>query len=172
VDALDPGEIRRGQGEAVEVDPAGREVDASGEGVLQGLGLVVDLLGHEVLVATLLGLDRVPVEHLDRPLAPPAGEVGEHDAGRGDPGEVAVLEEDHPPGVGEDGGRVGGEELLALAEPEDEGGAVAGGDDLAHRLGAVARRRRRRHGGEGVHPLELGGGGRHRREEAAAVEVA
>ena len=44
------------------------EVHAPGEGVLHGLGLLVDLLEHEVLVAALLGLDGVPVEALHGPL--------------------------------------------------------------------------------------------------------
>ena len=54
--------------ERVEADPLVLEVHPAGEGVLQGLRLLVDLLEHEVLVAALLDLDGIPVQALHRPL--------------------------------------------------------------------------------------------------------
>ena len=52
-------------------------------------------------------------------------------------------------GVGEERRRVGGEELLALAEAENERRSLADGDDLRPRRPSVADDR------AGVHPLEL-----------------
>jgi hypothetical protein len=54
--------------ERVEADLAGLEVDPAAEGVAGGLGLLEDLLQHEVLVAALLDLLRIPVEARHRAL--------------------------------------------------------------------------------------------------------
>ena len=83
-------------------------------------GLLVHLLEHEVLVAALLGsLDR-PVDLGHQPLARRAVDAGDrHTLGR-DVGDVALLEEDDALGVGQDGGDVRGEEVLALADADDE----------------------------------------------------
>ncbi len=59
-----------------------------------------------------------------------AVEVGEGDAGGGEGGDFAVLEEVDVAGVVEDAGDVGGEEEFAVAEAEDGGRAHAGGDQL------------------------------------------
>ena len=52
-----------------------------------------------------------------------AGEVGEGDAGGGEGGALAVLEEVDGAGVVENAGDVGGEEVFAFAEAEDGGRA-------------------------------------------------
>ena len=59
-----------------------------------------------------------------------AVEVGERDAGGGEDGHVAVGEEVDVAGVVEDAGDVGGDEVLAVADADDDGRAEAGGDDL------------------------------------------
>ena len=92
-------------------------------------GLLVDLLEHEVLVAALLGGLGRPVDgrHRRARAGRPSTSVIGH-APRPEVGDVAVLEEDDPVGVGEDRGDVRGEEALAVAEPDDERHVLAGAD--------------------------------------------
>ena len=112
-----------------EEDLAGFERDAAEGGVADGAGLLVDLLEHEVLVAGFFGLDGVPLDALDLEGEGVVVEVGEADAGGGEDGDFAVLEEVDVAGVVEDAGDVGGEEELALADAEDGRRAHAGGDE-------------------------------------------
>ncbi len=110
-----------GEVEVVEEDVAGVEGDAAEGGVADGAGLLVDLLGHEVLVAGFFGLDGVPGDALDVEGQGMALEVGEGDAFAGEHGELAVGEEVDVAGVVEDSGDVGGEEELAFADADDGG---------------------------------------------------
>src|ERR1035437_6328747 len=48
---------------------------------------------------------------------------------------IAIGEEEHVLGVGEDGGDVAGDEVLVVADADDDGRAEARGDDLV-RIGA------------------------------------
>ncbi len=116
--------------ERVEADLAGLEVDAAAEGVAGGLGLLEDLLQHEVLVAALLDLLRIPVEARHRAVHGGARAVPDLDLRPGEPRDVAVVEEDHVAGVSDERRRIGGEEALALPEAEDERRALAHRDDL------------------------------------------
>ena len=59
-----------------------------------------------------------------------AVEVGELDAVEGEDGHVAVGEEVDVAGVVEDAGNVGGDEVFAFADADDDGRSGAGGDDL------------------------------------------
>ena len=120
-------ELLRGDGHVGEEDFAGVERDAAEGGVADGAGLLVDFLEHEVLVAGLFGLDGVPGDALGLEGAGVAVEVGEGDAGGGEGGDFAVLEEVDVAGVVEDAGDVGGEEVFAVADAEDGGRAHAGG---------------------------------------------
>ena len=130
-DQLDP--VDRAQdllepGQFLDVDPvvAGHP---AGDGLAERLGLLVDLLEHEVLVAALLGglgrpVDRrSPCRSSGRPstsviVTPHGSQVGD----------VAVLEEHDPVRVGEDRGHVGGQEALPVREAHDERHVVAGPD--------------------------------------------
>ena len=125
------------------------------------LGLLVDLLEHEVLEAALLGGLGRPVHLGDRPLAGRARHVGDRDPRGPKVGDVALLEEDHAVRVGQDRRHVGGEERLALADPDDQG-HVHAGPHQAMRLGAV-------HDRDGVGALGPGQGGPHRGREVAGV---
>ncbi len=147
------------EGEGVEVDPPLLEVDAPAEGVLQGLRLLVDLLEHEVLVAALLGLDGIPGKVVGGALDRRPGAVDDRDRAAPQARHVAVLEEDDVPGVGEQRGRVGGEEPLVGRDAEHQRRAAARRDDLL--VGGE------RDGSEGVHPLELGDGALHRGKQIA-----
>ena len=89
----------------------------------------MDLLEHEVLVAALLGGLGRPVDGRDRALERRAVDVGDRHAPRPDVGDVALLEEDDPVGVGEDRGHVRGEEALAVAEADDERHVLARADE-------------------------------------------
>ena len=59
-----------------------------------------------------------------------AVEVGEMHAVGGEDRHVAVGQEEHVAGVAEDRGHVGGDEIFAFAEADDDGRAGARGDDL------------------------------------------
>jgi hypothetical protein len=118
-----------------EEDAAGVEGDAAHGGVADGAGLLKDFLEHEVLVAALFRLNRVPQDALEGALDGVAVEVGELDALGGEDGHVAVGEEVEVAGVVEDAGDVGGDEVLAIADADDDGGAAAGDDDFVGVVG-------------------------------------
>ena len=62
-------------------------------------------------------------------------EVGEPDAGFGEGGDFAVLEEVDVAGVVEDAGDVGGEEEFVIADADHRGRPHAGGDEGVGRVG-------------------------------------
>ncbi len=94
--------------------------DAGRQGALDGLGLLVDLLEHEVLVAALFGGGDVPVDVLGDLVHRVAEAVIEAGGVFGEDDGVAVVEIDHIPGVFQDGRHVGGNEVLPLAKAEDQ----------------------------------------------------
>ena len=65
----------------------------------------------------------------DRALDGRAVDVGDRDAPRPQVGDVALLEEDDPVGVGEDRGHVGGQEGLAVADADHERHVHPGADE-------------------------------------------
>ena len=113
-----------------EEDFAGVEGDAAEGGVADGARLLPDFLEHEVLVAALFRLDGVPGDAREFALDGLAVEVGELDAGGSEDGHVAVGEEVDVARVVENAGDVGGDEGLAFADADDDGGSAARGDDL------------------------------------------
>jgi hypothetical protein len=146
---------------------ASRSKSSPAEGVLERLRLLVDLLQHEVLEAALFGLDRVPVQSLDLAVERLSLAVEDPRLVVGQPGQVAVFEEHHVLGVGQERRRVRGQELLAVADAQHQRRPLPGGHDLAPAA-------RHGDGGEGVHPFELVDGRRHRREQgvfAFALEM-
>jgi hypothetical protein len=74
----------------------------------------VDLLQHEMPVAALLGLERIPGDALDRGDALVPLGVLDQDLVLGRDRHLAVGEEDDVARVDEDGGDVGRDEVLAL----------------------------------------------------------
>ena len=127
----DPAQVAQllvGEPEALELELA--VADAVADRLGDGLGLLVDLLEHERLVAALLGALVVPVELdelvLDRRAvggAQVASAVGrEHD-------DVAVVGELDRARLAQEGDGVRGEEHLALADPDDERRLVARSDE-------------------------------------------
>ena len=130
VDAGGAGELVVVDLHFAEEDVAGVERDAAEGGVADGAGLLPDFLEHEVLVAALFRLDGIPLDALKLALDGLAVEVGELDAVEGEDGHVAVGEEVDVAGVVEDAGDVGGDEVFAFADADDDGRAGARGDDL------------------------------------------
>ena len=119
----------------------------AGDRLAQRLGLLVDLLEHEVVVAALLGGLGRPVDGGDRALPQGALDVGDRDAPRAQVGDVAILEEDDLVGVGEDRRHVRGEEALAVGQADHQRHVLAGPDQSVA-LAAV-------HDDDGVGTLEL-----------------
>ena len=123
----------------------------------------MDLLQHEVLVAALLRLERIPGDPLDGRLALAALRVLDDDLVARRDGHLPVGEEDDVARVDEHRRDVRGDEVLALADADDEGGAQPRGDDLA--------RIRGRDDGERVDPAEPRQRGAHGLLERAPVHV-
>ena len=97
--------------------------------------LLEDLLEHEVLVAGLLGHDRIPRHPRALLRDRAAGVVGELDPGRRDDRHLLVAQEHDVARVAEDRRDVGRDEELAVAEADDDRRAVADGDDLVRIVG-------------------------------------
>ena len=129
-DPLDGGQPRVADADLLEEHAAGVLRDPAQDRLARGRRLLEDFLEHEVLVAGLLGHDRIP-EHALRRLGDRAAEkIGELDAGARDDRHFLVAEEHDVARVAEDGRDVGRHEELAVAETDDERRAVADGDDL------------------------------------------
>ena len=111
--------------EPVEVDAVGAD-RAVGDRLGDGVGLLVDLLEHEGLVAALLGHLLAPVDLVDRALDGLAGGVEELDAVAAHDHDLVVLDQLHAAGVGEEGGDGGGDELLVVAAADDQRALLAG----------------------------------------------
>ena len=135
-DPLDRGQLRFGDLHFLEKHPSGVLRHAA-EDRLAGRGrLLEDLLQHEVLVAGLLGHDRVPQHALRRLRHRPPEEVRKRHPGAGDDRHLLVAEEHDVARVAEDRRNVGRDEKLSVAEADDNRRSVADGDDL---LGIVSR---------------------------------
>ena len=159
VDALQQRLVELGLGE---VDAVGTR-RAVGDRLGDGVGLLVDLLEHERLVAALLGGRLVPVHARDLALDRRAVGRQELDAAGRQHDDLLVLDVLHVARVGEKGGDRGAEELLAVAAADDQRALLARADERAGLVGA--------HADEGVVALELGVGGAHGLDEAAARHV-
>ena len=100
-----------------------------------GLGLLVDLLQHERLVALLLGGLVVPVHLGLEPLDLSARAVEEACAGRRDLDDLAVLDQLHATRLAQECGDRRGEEGLAVAEADEERALETGPDEDAGMVG-------------------------------------
>ena len=104
--------------------------DPGGDGLSDGLGLLHDLLEHEVGVAALLGGGDIPVDG-GMGLGRDGAHLGIEVVHRvcGEDGDLPVLQIDHVPGVLDDGRHVGGDEVPLRAEAQDQGALLPGGDE-------------------------------------------
>ena len=152
-DALDVAQqllVERGLlGEVHAVGAHGAVGDRLGDGV----GLLVDLLEHEGLVAALLGGLLVPVDLDDVAIQDVALRRQERRALGRDDDQLAVLDVLDLARVLQEGGDGGGQERLALAAADDQRALLAGADE---RVGLVER-----HRDEREVALQLGVGGAH-----------
>ena len=149
--------------EVVEVDAVAAG-GAVGDRLRDGVGLLVDLLEHERLVAALLGGLRAPVDLLDRALDRRAVGAREAHVVGGDGDDLVVLDQLDVARVGQEGGDGRAEELLAVAAAHDQRALLAGGDDDARLVGGD--------GDEGVVAAQLGVGAPDGLLEPVAVEMA
>ncbi|MNZ82960.1 hypothetical protein D3C78_1016750 [compost metagenome] len=102
---------------------------AAFEGALHHLGLLVDFLEHEVAVLALLRRLGALVELHGVALHAAAFGIPYLHAVLADLGDVALLQVDEAVGDLAQGQRVGGEEVLAQAQTDDQRAATAGGED-------------------------------------------
>lgn len=156
-DLVDLAQHGGGDAHLVEGQQAAR-VDPAQQRVGDGLGLLGDLLEHEVVVAALLGGGGVPVDVVRPDVGGLALEVRDGDPLAAQFDDLVLAEFDGVAGVRDEGRDIGGEEVLAVADAHDERGVAAGADhdvrlvgvhghqgegafeaaaDLAHRLGEV-----------------------------------
>ncbi len=126
-DLVDVAQLLLGQPHLVELQLAARRVAAE-QRVGDGVRLLEDLLAHEPVVAVLLGGRQVPVDVVRRALGGRAVEPGHLHAGPGDGHDLVLAELERLAGVLDERRDVGADEVLALAEPDDERGVAAGGD--------------------------------------------
>jgi hypothetical protein len=109
-------------------------VDAPAQRVFHRARLLVDFLEHEVWVLAALGLLRVKFQVADLHLGGVRAQVLHIEPLAGDRRHVVVVEIDHLLGVGDDGVGVAGQEILVLAQADDQRRTAPGADDHAGRI--------------------------------------
>ncbi len=134
-----------------------------GDGLRHRVGLFVDLLQHEGLIAALLGRIGVPGDLLGLALHRLALGVGHAHPVRPSFDDLAVFDRYRATGVGEEGRDRRGEEGLTLADAGDQRALLAGADQAVGLLGV--------HRDEGVVAAQLGVGGADGGGEVALVVV-
>ena len=135
-DPLDGAQLRFGDLHLLEEHAAGVLRHAAEDRLARGRRLLEDLLEHEVLVAGLLGHDRIPQDALRRFGDRPAEEIGERHARGGDDRHLLVAEEDDVARVAQNRGNVRRDEEFAVAQADDDRRPVPDGDDF---FGIVGR---------------------------------
>ena len=130
---------------------AGREVQAAelsgrlgaaepaAAGVDDRLGLLANLLDHVVGVAAQLDRVGLPVDPIDPRRDRSVLEMADLEVAVHQPDDLAVLQERDPRRMGRDRHRVAGQQVLAVAQPDDQRAAEPGPDDLAGPLRADDR---------------------------------
>ena len=128
-----------------------------------GVGLLVDLLEHERLVALLLGRLGVPVDLDQLPVEQLAVGGQELDPVGAQDDDLVVADVLDRPGLAQEGRDRRADELLALAAADDQRALLARADQQAGLVGA--------HGHERVVAAQLGVGPAHRLDEAVVAVV-
>ena len=78
----------------------------------------MDFFQQEMLIAALLGRNRVPGNESWLALNRPAGKVRDRDAFAAHLGHLAVIQEEHAAGVIEQGRNIGGHKAFSFSEPD------------------------------------------------------
>jgi hypothetical protein len=163
-DAAGANEIAGVVRHAAEHDVALAMIDAAPEAGLDRLALLVDLLEHVVWVAA--EFDRLEVE-FDLLDLRRDGEVVDRrrvEALRRELADVVVVERERLGRVGDDGRGIGADDVLAVADSDDERRALPGDDERIRLMLADD--------GDGVRAGDLAECGLHRLLEVAVVELA
>ncbi len=153
------GRIDRGQ---PQIDPPPPRC-ALADGLGDGVGLLVDLLEHEALIALLLRGVGIPVDLRHLALDDLAGGAVDGDALGAQRDDLVVVEVLDLPGLAQERGNRRGDELLRLAVADDQRALAAG----AHQQPRLVRG----HGHERVMAAHLGVGGADGLHEVAGVVV-
>src|SRR5438552_2545220 len=127
LDVFDLEQLAIGQAEFLERDFA-FIAQAAAQGVGDSLRGFVDLLGHEVWIAALLGLADVPLDLDDFWLDGGAADGAHLGPKLGDRHHLAFAEEQDFLGVRDDGSDVRGDEPFLVADADHEGGVEPGAD--------------------------------------------
>jgi hypothetical protein len=133
-DALDVAKRLFVQAHLVQVHAAIFSGRSTNHRFTHGPGLFVNLLQHEVRIPGLLGHHWIPRHMLRFTRQRLAVEVAEHDSGLRDDRDLTIVQKHNFPRVAQDGRNVGCDEVLVLAEADDDGRTVADRDD---RVGLV-----------------------------------
>ena len=110
-------------------------LDPGFNGGFDGVGLLHDLLKHEVVIPTLFRCGDVPGDAGDGFLLGFPQAVVDGDTFGGDVCNLPILQIDDVFGVGHQGSDIGGKVVFPNAHPDDERGGVAGCDDAPLFLG-------------------------------------
>ena len=133
-DLVDVAQVLVGEPHLVELQLAPAAAPAE-QRVGHGPRLLVDLLAHEPVVAVLLGGREVPVDVVAAPLGRRPVEAGDRDALPGDRDDLVLAELQRLAGVLDERRDVGAEEVLALADADDQRRVAAGRDHPRRVLG-------------------------------------
>ena len=127
---VDVAQLLRCEPLLVQHDPAVHQMPEQGVGYR--FRLLLNLLEHEEVVATLLRGGKVPVDVERTPLDRRPGEVRDPAFLRTDLDHLVLAEFDGLPGVGDERRDVAAQEHLAVAHTHDKGRVASGGD---HKVG-------------------------------------
>src|SRR5215472_489800 len=119
----------------IEKDVARGLGDSAQRRVADGARLLVNLFEHEVLETALFRLNGIPIHVLHFSSNRPAVEVSEFDSAGRHNSHIAIRQKEDVAGVMKNGGDVGRDEVLVVAESDDCWRAVARGDDLVGLIG-------------------------------------
>ena len=161
VDAADGPDLLRGHGQVLKHHAA--SLDPGGGGLADGGGLLHDLLEHEVGVAALFGGVHLPVHMVVLLLHRAQLAVVYPDAAAGQNGQLPVVHIGDVPGVADQGRHVGGDEVLPIAEAQQQGGVLPGGHQPVGIVGADDA--------QGIGPVHRVQQAVHGLKEVAAVAV-
>ena len=161
VDAADGPDLLRGHGQVLKHHAA--SLDPGGGGLADGGGLLHDLLEHEVGIAALFRSVHLPVHMVVLLFHRAQLTVVYPDAAAGQNGQLPVVHIGDVPGVADQGRHVGGDEVLPIAEAQQQGGVLPGGHQPVGIVGAD--------NAQGIGPVHRVQQAVHGLKEVAAVAV-
>ncbi len=130
-ESLGPAQLLGVQVQTAEVGRGVGGAEPAAQRVFQRLGLLVDLLEHVVLEAALVRLAGIPDDLMDRGVHARPFLVEDVPALRGQHTQLVVLQVNDLLGLSDEGAGVAGQEVLIVADAEDQRAAEPGADDHA-----------------------------------------